>query len=108
MAIDAKIAARLREARISCGYESSAEAADAMDLTYGTYAGHENGNRGVPLHALSRYAKFFRVNLEWLAEGRPPMKGRSVDMPDILADLPPEGRTEAYQFIEYLKAKYGV
>lgn len=79
-----------------------------MDIPFSSYQGQENGNRGVPLRSLSRYATFFRVNLAWLAEGRPPMRGKPYDVPDILAGLPPEGRTEAHQFIEYLRAKYGV
>lgn len=108
MAVDVGIARRLREARVTSGYESSAEAADAMDLTYGTYAGHENGNRGVPLRALSRYAAFFRVNLLWLAEGKGHMRGKAIDTPDVLDGLPPEARKQALDYIELLRLKYGV
>ena len=107
MAVDAGIARRLREARVSRGYESAAEAADAMDLTYGTYACHENGNRGLTARQMSRYAAFFRVNLAWLAEGRPPMQGKAIDTPDILDGLPPEARQQAMEYIELLRLKYG-
>lgn len=106
MAVDIGIARRLREARLASGYESAAEAADAMDLTYGTYAGHENGGRGVPLRSLSRYAAFFRVNLAWLAEGRGQMRGKGIDNPDILDGLPPEARQQALEYIDLLRLKY--
>lgn len=105
MGADAKIAARLKEARKASGYESAAEAADAMDLTYGTYAGHENGNRGVPLKALSRYAVFFRVNLTWLAEGRGKMRGKEIDTPDVLDGLSPANRERVIEYIELLRLK---
>lgn len=108
MAVDLEIASRLREARRSSGYDSSAEAADAMDLAYTTYASHENGGRGVPAKSLSRYAAFYRVNLLWLAEGRGPMRGKAQDNMDILAGLPAEARQLALDYIEFLKAKFGV
>ena len=107
MAIDTKIAARLREARIANSYQSAAEAADAMDIPFSSYQGHENGNRGVPLNKLSRYAAFFRVNLLWLAEGRGRMRGKDIDTPDILDGLPPEARQQALDYIELLRMKYG-
>lgn len=108
MPVDAELANRLKQARVSQGYESAAEAADAMDMSYPTYAGHENGNRGIPARAISRYAAFFKVNLAWLQDGKPPMHGKSIDTPDILADLPPEGRKQALEYIEFLKSKFGV
>lgn len=108
MGADAKIAARLREARRTSGYESAAEAADAMDLTYGTYAGHENGSRGLTAKTLSRYARCFRVNLAWLAEGRGQMRGKAIDTPDILDGLPPEARQQVMDYIELLRLKHGV
>lgn len=77
-----------------------------MDLPFSSYQGHENGNRGVPLNKLSRYAAFFRVNLLWLAEGRGQMRGKGYDTPDILDGLPAEGRQLALEYIDLLKLKY--
>lgn len=108
MAVDLEIASRLRKARVASGYQSRAEAADAMDLSYTTYASHENGGRGIPLRRLSRYAAFFKVNLIWLAEGKGPQTGKGIDTSDILADLPPEGRQQALEYIDFLKNKFGV
>lgn len=108
MAVDAEIARRLRRARVSAGYESAAEAADAMDLPYATYAGHENGSSGIPARRISRYAAFFKVNLAWLQDGKGPPQGKSIDTPDILDGLPPDGRRQALEYIEFLKNKFGV
>ena len=108
MPVDVGRARRLREARVSQGFESAAEAADAMDIAYATYAGHENGSSGIPALKISRYAAFFRVNLAWLQDGKPPMHGKGIDTPDVLAGLPPEGRQQALEYIDFLKNKFGV
>lgn len=68
-----------------------------------SYVNHENGSRGLS-KAAERYAKFFRISLEWLLTGRGEMKPRSlkqalpvlgkvgagavVDMPDDPAGAP--------------------
>lgn len=85
MSVDQKIAARLREARIAAGYASSAKAAEAMGVKPPGYAHHENGTRGLSRGADIRYAKFFRVNVEWLLTGQGPMrKGQAVEPADPL------------------------
>jgi len=38
-------------------------------MAYPTYAGHENGSRGLQKN-LARYAQFFRVSVDWLLRGR--------------------------------------
>jgi phage repressor protein C with HTH and peptisase S24 domain len=67
---DVEQAGRLKEARKKRGYGSAAKAAEAIGVPYGTYSGHENGNRGIPRDDLARYARFFRVPVEWLAFGK--------------------------------------
>lgn len=42
-----------------------------------TYHTHENGGRGLA-RVGERYARFFRVNLEWLLTGRGQMRGRAA------------------------------
>lgn len=64
-----EIGRRLREARIAAGFEEIGEAAKKLGLPYSTYAGHENGNRGV-VRASQRYASVFGVSLDWLLAGR--------------------------------------
>lgn len=61
---------RLKDARIKAGYSSAAEAARAMSLSVGTYAGHENGSRGILPDAAEQYARKFGVTPEWILFGR--------------------------------------
>src|SRR5262250_2198430 len=60
---------RLRFAREQAGYASASDAARAMGVEEPTYLGHENGSRGLS-RAGARYARFFRVSLDWLIGGR--------------------------------------
>lgn len=64
---------RLREARTTAGFTSSAEAARALGMKPAALVHHENGTRGFSREA-ARYAKFFKVSLEWLLEGRGEMR----------------------------------
>jgi phage repressor protein C with HTH and peptisase S24 domain len=66
---------RLIAARLAAGYSSAASAARAMGIGVATYNHHENGTRGF-VHDGERYARFFRVSLEWLLTGRGEMKTR--------------------------------
>ena len=60
---------RLADARRSAGYETAADAARALGIPEPSYVQHENGSRGLS-RAGSRYARFFRVSLDWLLTGR--------------------------------------
>ncbi|MDP1628825.1 MAG: helix-turn-helix domain-containing protein [Parvibaculum sp.] len=68
---------RLQQARRKAGYEKAADAADAIGVKTVTYYQHESGLRGVTRKNAERYARFFRVDLEWLMTGRgkPARKG---------------------------------
>jgi hypothetical protein len=72
-------AERLIQARKAAGYDDAASAARAMAITQSTYLGHENGSRGLSRSA-PRYARFFRVSLDWLLNGRGEMHGRSTPL----------------------------
>lgn len=67
------MANRLRQAREAAGWADGTTAARAIGVAPPTYLGHENGSRGYRDKA-SRYADFFKVNLEWLLTGRGVMK----------------------------------
>lgn len=71
---------RLREARRAAGYETAAAAADAMGAGRAAYTHHENGTRRF-LQEAERYAKFFRVDLDWLLTGRGEMRGKRPSIP---------------------------
>lgn len=64
------VADRLRQARQEAGFESVADAARALGVSYPTYAGHENGSRGLRRDSLSKYAKRFKVSVDWLLSGK--------------------------------------
>lgn len=61
---------RLKEARLSAGFETVQEACEAFGFKYPTYAGHENGQRGMRADAMARYAKAYNVSVEWLLTGK--------------------------------------
>ncbi len=60
---------RLRLAREKRGYRYAKDAAAALGINYPTYAGHENGTRGIKRKDVARYAKFFGVTVPWLEHG---------------------------------------
>lgn len=72
---------RLKLARERAGYESGKAAARAMGVAESTYAGHENGERGIPAGRAQRYAKFFRVPPEWILYGRGDIDDLGAPMP---------------------------
>lgn len=64
------LAFRLRKAREAAGFPTAADAAARFGWNYPTYAGHENGHRGVRNDALQTYARAFKVQTCWLLDGR--------------------------------------
>lgn len=60
---------RLQEARRAAGFEKASDAAQAFGWAYSTYAGHENGSRGIKAQTAREYARRFKVSPEWLLFG---------------------------------------
>lgn len=86
---------RLRWARINAGFPSAAQAARRLGVPYGTYAGHENGLRGVKESELERYAKAFGVTVVWLIYGDEEEDLNKQLVPYFgIAGSAPEGRLE--------------
>ena len=73
---------RLRKARESAGYETASAAAEAMGVNIPTYIHHENGTNGLS-RAGERYARFFRISLEWLLQGYGTMRGTKGVLPVV-------------------------
>jgi len=73
------IAERLQKAREAAGYNKAADAIEAFGFSQFTYYQHENGTRepGKPL--LERYAKAYKVAIDWLWHGTGEMKGATSD-----------------------------
>lgn len=63
-------AERLRFARQRLGFDTAKQAIDRFGWVEATYYGHENGSRGLTRAAARRYAKAYRVSLDWLLDGR--------------------------------------
>lgn len=65
---------RLKRARAQAGFESAAAAAKAFDWNLNTYRSNENGNAPFGRDKAIRYANAFHVRVDWLLQGRGPMK----------------------------------
>lgn len=92
------IAERLTKARVDAGYQSAADAALALGIAYPTYAAHENGSRGFKSEAAVKYAKKFKVTLEWLMTGRGGVA--ASDKSTAAADIPYAGIVQAGVFFD--------
>lgn len=68
---------RLQQAREKAGFATAKEAADALGVEYPTYAGHENGSRGIS-RKVGLYSRRFGVSADWLLSGRGGGKDSSV------------------------------
>lgn len=92
MSTDQEIGERLRTAREKAGYKSASKAATALGVPYPTYASHENGSRGIG-DGLTRYARFFRVSIDWLLTGKGDGPGHSLTAVPIVgkAGAGPDG-----------------
>lgn len=60
---------RLKLARERAGFETAADAARRFGWRTSTYAGHENGSRGIKPGVGEDYARAFRVPVGWLMYG---------------------------------------
>lgn len=72
-------AERLRRAREVAGYGTATDAAAAMGVKIPTYINHENATAGLTRNG-ERYARFFRVDYEWLMTGRGAMRPASAEI----------------------------
>lgn len=61
---------RLQTARSNAGFTKAAEATEQFGWAYSTYAGHENGSRGITRDAAAKYARAFGVSPEWILFGK--------------------------------------
>jgi len=73
---------RLKQARITAGYGTATDAAEALGVSRATYIGHENGQRGFRADAAEKYGRKFRVRAGWLMTGEEPMS-KSTDRPEL-------------------------
>lgn len=96
---------RLAKARADARFASAAEAATALGIPYATYAAHENGSRGFTAKSAERYARKFKVSLEWLLTGRgKPSDNRGesgiVRLDEQVEGLPILGKVQAGHWLD--------
>jgi phage repressor protein C with HTH and peptisase S24 domain len=72
---------RLRQARLAARYETATEAAEAFGWPKSAYISHENGQRGLRPDVAARYAKAYKVPVEWLLYERGPQKAQPGEAP---------------------------
>jgi len=94
---------RLKWAREQANYAQASDAARAMGVKVATYIAHENGSRKLTRSA-DRYARFFRVSMEWLLTGRGAPKG-PPRVQQIFDNLAPDLQKEAINYLEFLNDK---
>jgi transcriptional regulator with XRE-family HTH domain len=93
-----RTADRLQHARKAAGYQTASDAAHAMGASISTYLSHENGARGLG-KAAERYARFYRVSLDWLLAGR----GEPRSLDSRVHALPPALQEEVEKFLQHLE-----
>lgn len=81
-----EIAARLREARNAAIGSSATSAAEQLGMSYQTYVAHENGNRSFDAEAAVKYARRYKVSLDWLLTGHGKGPGGAQVEPSIKDD----------------------
>jgi hypothetical protein len=90
---------RLTLARKLAGFETAVEAAEALGVKYGTYAGHENGSSGFRADKGELYARRFKVRFEWLMRENGPMTDEESalysDFLELLKNASEEARSAA-------------
>lgn len=88
---------RLILARKRAGFETAVEAAQALGVKYGTYAGHENGSSGFRADKGELYARRFKVRFEWLMRENGPMTDDEAALFAEYLDLLKNASDEARQ-----------
>jgi hypothetical protein len=100
---------RLYAARKNAGFDTAAEAAEALGVPYGTYSGHENGSSGFRADKGEMYARRFKVRFEWLMRGTGPMMDLASKYREILLtydSLPPDLQESYADVLRKLAAPY--
>lgn len=95
------VSERLITARKNAGYASAADAARALGVKPSTYFSHENGSIGLRAVVAEKYARKFRVSLDWLLSNRGPMTGNGAEAYTIdTPGLPLLGYIQAGHWVE--------
>ncbi len=74
---------RLQQSRKKRGFARAKDASDAFGWKYPTYAGHENGSRGIKIDEVLKYSSAFSINPSWLAFGDAATQSHTKNFPII-------------------------
>jgi transcriptional regulator with XRE-family HTH domain len=99
---------RLKAARAAAGYKSAPEAARAFGWNINTTNSNENGNRTFSRTSAEKYARAYKVNLDWLLTGRGQMKAQDpegAEIVDIWTRIPERDRAAAKAMLQGLAKK---
>jgi hypothetical protein len=94
-------AERLRAVRRDAGYRTGSDAARAFGWVVGTYLSHENGNRGLDLETVDRYAAAFRVDPAVILRGA---AARAAPAPAARATEPARPRLDESRLAELIQS----
>jgi SOS-response transcriptional repressor LexA len=96
-----EVSERLILARKRAGYETAVNAANALSVRPSTYHSHENGSIGLRSAVAEKYARKFKVSLDWLLTGRGDMApDGAVPYENDVAGLPLLGSIQAGHWLE--------
>jgi len=96
-----EVSERLIIARKRAGFETAADAARALGVKLSTYFSHENGSIGLRAEVASKYARKFKVSMDWLIDGKGAMNGVGTIPYEIeIAGLPLLGSIQAGHWVE--------
>lgn len=96
---------RLQWSRHKAGYEDATEGAEALGFgsNKSTYYGHENGSRGFKRDTAAKYARFYKVDLDWLVTGRGTPRfgtlGKRIDQLDS------DTQSDIEQYVDFLTTR---
>lgn len=76
-------ARRLKQARKGAGFEKATEAAEKFGWSYGTYKKHENGSNGYSKDDATKYARAYKVSVDWLLTGKGDPKQPPAQIPRV-------------------------
>lgn len=99
---------RLAIARERAGFVTAADAARALGVKEQTYYSHENGNSGLRAVVAERYARKFKVSLDWLLTGQGEISPNGAVPYEIeVAGLPLLGSIQAGHWVETTNTDWG-
>lgn len=103
-----EISDRLIKARKEAGYDTAADAARALGVKLPTYFAHENGTSGLRAVVAEKYARKFRVGVEWLLTGKgATTTGGAAPYEIDVEGLPLLGSIQAGHWLETTDAHQG-